>query len=213
MACTLFLSGCNFRCGYCYNADLVFNRTESLSEEYVFAFLEKRRGLLEGVCITGGEPTVTRELPFFCAKIKSLGFKVKLDTNGSNPEMLKRLIDHKFVDYIAMDIKASLESYEIVTMSDVKKDKILASIALLLSSPVDYEFRTTIVPDVVTVEEMRCISSLIWGAKRYALQQFRPDEKAIGDRYRTLSPLPDASLKAFKEIASEAVQEVIVRNL
>ncbi|MDO8481196.1 MAG: anaerobic ribonucleoside-triphosphate reductase activating protein [Nanoarchaeota archaeon] len=214
IACTVFLGGCNFRCGYCYNLDLVLNsrKLPSIPEEDFFSFLDSRKGLLEGVCITGGEPTLWEDLPSFCAKIKDKGFKVKLDTNGTHPEMLRLLIDKKLVDYVAMDVKAPLEEYQRVIGVAIATEHIAESIRILLEGNVDYEFRTTMVPDTIGVAEILKIGALIKGAKRYFLQQFRPMETTIDPKYRTMEPLPPSALLDMQTLARQYVSEVGIRN-
>ena len=214
IACTIFIGGCNFRCGYYYNSDLVFklNEIPSITEEQIFNFLETRKKFLEGVCITGGEPTLYPGLEIFIKKIKDLGFSVKLDTNGSNSEVLERLLKGHLLDYVAMDVKASLENYEWVIGTKVSREKLKGSIELIKKSGVDYEFRTTIIPDVIDSEQITAICQEIKGAKRYFLQQFRPDKKAIGEKYRKMKPLPISRLREFQDIARQAIPEVAIRN-
>ena len=215
LACTVFLGGCDFRCGYCYNRDLVLKARAlpSLPEEEFFSFLDSRKGILEGVCITGGEPTLWEGLATFCRKIKESGFKVKLDTNGARPERVKQLIDAKLVDYVAMDLKAPLEKYASVTGVDTNVGKIRETISLLIQGESDYEFRTTIVPDKISVREIREMACQIQGAKRYYLQQFRASATTINPRYADMEPLSGASLRQMQEIASEYVKEVGLRNV
>ncbi|MBR9699158.1 anaerobic ribonucleoside-triphosphate reductase activating protein [Candidatus Woesearchaeota archaeon] len=213
LACTLFVGGCNFRCGYCYNSDLVFNKdVEEIHLEEIFAFLDSRRRYLEGVCITGGEPTIYPGLADFCDRLKKMGYLVKLDTNGSNPHLLKKLISRKLVDYIAMDIKAGMENYSQVIDTKANQEKLKESISLIMDSGVEYEFRSTIIPDIFTDEEMKKISLLIKGAKKYYIQQFRPDSKSIAERYREMNPLPAEKLQEFKKIIEPMVKEVSIRN-
>jgi len=173
LACTVFTFGCNFRCGFCHNPELVIDdgRPEIKQEEFL-EFLKNRKEFLDGVCITGGEPTLNKELPEFIAKIKELGFLVKLDTNGTNPEMLKELIDKKLVDYVAMDIKAPLEFYEKITNSKVNKGNIKKSIDLIRKMK-DYEFRITVVPGLFNEEYAKMIGEWLKGSKRFYIQQFR----------------------------------------
>ena len=175
-ACTVFFSGCNFRCPFCHNAILVErpNETIRIPEEEFFSFLYKRKGLLDGVAITGSEPTLNKDLPEFMAKIKELGYAVKLDSNGTNPEMLKRIIDEKLVDYIAMDIKNSKEKYPVTSGVDERfMPKVEESVELLMQGKVDFEFRTTIVKEFHTIEDMVKISEWIKGDEKYFLQAFK----------------------------------------
>ena len=173
IACTIFTFGCNFKCSYCHNPELIVDdgRPE-IKEDDILEFLKERKGFLDGVCITGGEPTLNKELLEFIAKIKKLGFLVKLDTNGTNPDMLKELIDKKLIDYIAMDIKAPLESYENVTNAKVNKEGIKKSVDIIKKFG-NYEFRTTVVPGLFNEESAMEIGEWLKGSKRFYIQQFR----------------------------------------
>ena len=173
LACTIFTFGCNFRCGFCHNPELVVDdgRTE-IKQEEILKFLNERKDFLDGVCITGGEPTMNKDLLEFISKIKEMGFAVKLDTNGSNPEMLRELIDKKLVDYIAMDIKAPLEKYAAVANSKVNADDIQKSVDLIRNFP-DYEFRITVVPGLFDEEDAKKIGEWLKGSKNFYIQQFR----------------------------------------
>lgn len=176
IACTIFTSGCNYRCPFCHNASLVIhtNNLPSIEETEVINFLKKRTGILQGVCITGGEPTLQTDLIPFIEKIKSMGFLVKLDTNGNNYEIVKKLISMNMIDYIAMDIKNSKEKYESTTgtrffdVNEVEK-----SSALLLEGKIPYEFRTTLVKEYHTEEDLRSIGEWLRGADKYFLQAFQ----------------------------------------
>lgn len=174
VACTVFLGGCNFRCPFCHNAGLVLGRNvENLSEEEVLSYLNKRKGLLDGVCITGGEPTLRPDLKDFIIKIKSLGYSVKLDTNGSNPALLKELVNEGLLDYVAMDIKNCLEKYPPTCgVTELNLDPIKESVAFLLSGEVDFEFRTTVVKELHTTEDIKTLAKEIKGAKNYFIQSF-----------------------------------------
>ena len=180
IACTVFLQGCNFRCPFCHNSDLLGpeGMTE-ISTEELLTFLKKRKGMLDGVCITGGEPTVQRDLPDLLRSIKALGYPVKLDTNGSNPAMLKALVAEGLVDYVAMDIKNSKDKYDLTTgVANLSMDKIEESMVFLLEGTVDYEFRTTVVRELHSEEDFQnmahWILSLSSGkrAKRLFLQSY-----------------------------------------
>lgn len=189
VACTVFLARCNFRCPYCQNPDLVagYDGLPTITKEEVFERLKSRKKWLDGVCISGGEPTLNEELPEFLRKIKSVGFLIKLDTNGTNPEMLKKLLDEKLVDYIAMDIKAPLERYEEVVKTKVDLEKIKKSVEIICKSGVDYEFRTTVVPGLLSGEDIEKICLWLRGSKRYYLQQFRPDV-TLDASFRKVAP-------------------------
>jgi len=175
LAATIFIGGCNFRCPFCHNASLVLDSKSqpNIPIDEVLSFLQKRRGILEGVCITGGEPTLYKELPDFIHKIKSLGYRVKLDTNGSNPTMLKDLVDKHLIDYVAMDIKNSKKHYPMsIGISNYTMENIEKSVSYLLSEPIDYEFRTTIVEEHHSEEDIISIGQWIKGARAYYLQAY-----------------------------------------
>ena len=189
LAATVFLGGCNMRCPFCHNASLVVrpDNTE-ITEDELFAFLESRRGKLSGVCVTGGEPTLNRELPSFISKIRALGYSVKLDTNGTHPEMLESLIRDGLVDYVAMDIKTSIENYGRVSgIPDIDTSKIERSIDLLLSGTVPYEFRTTVVRELHTAPDFYSIGRRIEGARAYFLQSFKDSGDLIEDGFSSYS--------------------------
>ena len=173
IACIVFTQGCNFRCGYCHNPELFENKEPVLSVPAFFEFLNKRKGKLDGVVITGGEPTLHgKDLIEFIKEVKSLGFLVKLDTNGTHPDVLQELLNENLLDYIAMDIKAPLAKYKTITQTDIDTKIIKKSIDMIMNSGVDYEFRTTIVKSQLSVEDLRQIGELIQGAKRYYMQKF-----------------------------------------
>lgn len=170
----IFTMGCNFRCAYCHNPELVIpaRYTTEISFSEVFDFLDSRRGKLEAVCITGGEPTQHSGLLEMIKKIKNMGFLVKLDSNGSRPELLKELLDKKMIDYVAMDIKAPFEKYSKITGCHVFVEKIKRSIDIIMSSSIEYEFRTTIVKSLTSKDDLRKIAKTISGADNYYLQKF-----------------------------------------
>lgn len=163
VACTVFLSGCNFRCPFCHNRDLLTGNAPSLmSGEELLAFLEKRKGLLDGVCITGGEPTLQPQLPQLLSQIKALGYAIKLDTNGARPQMLRSLVEQKLVDYVAMDIKNSREEYaKTAGISQTLLPDIEESIGFLLSGRVDYELRTTVVKELHSDESIQAMGTWV----------------------------------------------------
>lgn len=156
VACTVFLDGCNFRCPFCHNTPLLENKAEPcMTEDELFAFLEKRTGILDGVCVTGGEPTLQKELPEFLGKIKALGYAVKLDTNGYRPEVLRSVVEQGLVDYVAMDIKNSPDRYSETAGVPVDLKKIEESICYLVSEKVDHEFRTTVAEPLHDAQSIR----------------------------------------------------------
>jgi len=200
IACTVFLTGCNFRCPWCYNPELVFGKHEKITEKYFFEFLKERKGLLEGVVVCGGEPTINKNLSSFLKKIKKMGYAVKLDTNGSNPAMLEKLIQEKLLDYIAMDIKAPLKTSNYGKAAGARVDlaKIKKSIGIIKKSGVDYEFRTTFVPKLLSDKDIVNIAKTIKGSKIYFIQQFKPG-KTISPKYGKYKPLDQKQLKAIKK--------------
>jgi pyruvate formate lyase activating enzyme len=208
----IFLGGCNFRCPYCQNPDLVVanEKIPTIPEQEILDFLIKRHGWLDAVVITGGEPLLYDIVPFL-NKIKEHKLLIKLDTNGTNPEQLKRIIDEKLVDYVAMDIKAPLGMYPHVANADVNVALIRKSVEVLMAGNVDYEFRTTVVPDFFTEEDAHEIGAWLKGAKRYALQQYRSDVKVLDPRYK--KAYPGSQLVAFQSILKGYIDEVLVRGL
>lgn len=172
----LFTIGCNMRCGYCHNPELVLPEryADTIPEDDILTFLATRVGKLDGVTISGGEPTMHNDLPDFMKKIKALGFLVKLDTNGTNPDMLQQLFADNLINYIAMDVKGALRNYQEIVARPVDLDAIVASIALIKASGIDCEFRTTVVKSQITWNDFDDIGKLVAGAPRFALQKFRP---------------------------------------
>ncbi len=195
MACTVFTGGCNFRCPFCHNASLVLpERMDDfrLSEEDFFAFLAKRRGILEGVCVTGGEPTLMPDLLPFLSRIKDMGYAVKLDTNGGRPDVLRSAVGAGLLDYVAMDIKNALDRYgETVGISDFDTSPVEASMDYLLEGSIPFEFRTTLVKGLHTPVEMASVGQRVAGAKRYFLQSFVDSGDLVGEG---LAP-PDQSMQ------------------
>ncbi len=197
IAAIVFTQGCNFRCGYCHNAELLdFLAETKFKESEFFEFLGRRKGKLDGVVITGGEPTLQKGLKGFILKVNEMGFEVKLDTNGTNPKVLKELIDGKLLDYVAMDIKAPLSKYERITGVRVNPENIKESINLIMTSGIDYEFRTTVVKSQLSFDDFDEIGNLIKGAKKYYLQKFVPSK--IYDK--TLSTKTTYSDEEFKNL-------------
>lgn len=205
LACTVFFSGCNFRCPFCYSKELVLpeeiRKQPEISETEFFNFLEEKRGLLEGCVLCGGEPTIYgEELVSFAKKIKSKGFAIKLDTNGTDPKIIKRLIDENSVDYIAMDIKAPLskEKYSAAAGTNVDIEKIKESIELIKNSGIDYEFRSTVVPTIHSKEDIIQMAKDISPAKKYFLQGFRGEKGVIDEKLNKVRPFPDEFLKEIE---------------
>ena len=178
IAAVIFTAGCNMRCPFCHNAKLVLNSKElkKYNEEEIFSFLKTRKHLIDGVCITGGEPTLYKDLPDYIRKIRAMGLKVKLDSNGTNPQMLKYLFDEKLIEYIAMDIKHTPDKYIVAAGADTPMTKIKESIKLIRESGVDYEFRTTILPEIHSKKDIIEIGKWLSGCMQYSIQNFVPNE-------------------------------------
>ncbi len=208
----VFTQGCNFKCPYCHNPELVDPKLflPTIPEEKIFSFLKKRQEKLDAVEITGGEPTLQPDLIDFIKKIRELGFLVKLDSNGSNPEILKKIIQLKIVDYLALDIKAPLERYQEITDSNVDPNKIRKTIKLIMNSGLDYEFRTTVVKSLLTKKDIEKIGKLIQGAKLYILQKFIAT-KLINPKLLKETGYSDQEFEKLKDIAEHYVQKCIIR--
>ncbi len=195
LACIIFTNGCNFNCDYCYNRDLVESHAPEISEEEIFSYLNQRKNMLDGVVISGGEPTIWNDLIPFMEKIKELGLKIKLDTNGYRPEVLKEIFDKNLVDYVAMDIKALFNEYYKIVNRKIDTDKLLESIKLIKESKVNHEFRTTIIKGFHTIEDLDKIVEVIDGSPYY-LQNFRMEDTVINKK---LFGFNEEELKGIKE--------------
>lgn len=214
VASTVFVGGCNFNCPFCHNPGLVSaDSSGSIPEDMIFQGLNEHRKFIDGVCVTGGEPTIHEDLPEFLARIKSLGLKVKLDTNGSNPKMLAKVIGDGLVDYVSMDIKSSFDSYSEIVKSDVDADDILRSVCILMGGVIDYEFRTTAVPGLFDMGKLQSICKEIVGAKRYFIQQFNPNVRLVDSKYERVKPFSESQLRGFAHFAGQFVQDSGVRNV
>lgn len=221
MACTVFLSGCNFRCPYCHNSSLVIPEPDQsyLTEEEVLKFLKKRQGLLDGVCITGGEPLLQGEtiLPFV-REIKNLGYSVKLDTNGTNPLLLKELCESGLVDYVAMDIKNSRQNYHVAIgreKADCGKllDNIQESASYLMNSDMDYEFRTTLVKGIHTPQDIEDIVVWIGKSNIWYLQNYKDSGAILSPNSCKMEPFSENELNFFANTAKESKLNTVVRNV
>ncbi len=202
-ACTVFCYGCNFLCPFCHNALLVTEKAESfIDEEEIFSFLEKRQGILDGVCVTGGEPTLQKGLKAFLKRIKEMGYEVKLDTNGYKPDLLRKIIDEGLCDYVAMDIKNTPEKYSLTVGKTVDTDKILESIGILKVGKIPCEFRTTVVKELHTEEDIKEISRLLKGSVPFFLQQFKDSGMLISDGL-------SAYTKEEMEVLTEKAREIL----
>ena len=190
IACTVFLGGCNFRCPFCHNGGLALGDDADgiMSTTELLAFLDSRRGRLQAVCISGGEPTLHRDLPELISEIKSRGFEVKLDTNGTNPEMLSSLIADGLIDYVAMDIKNSPEKYALTTGINSNFNAVRESAALLMQGRVDFEFRTTLAKELHNAEDMEIIGKWLSGSEKYFLQTYRDEGDLLVGGFTAFTP-------------------------
>lgn len=195
VACTIFTSGCNLRCPFCHNSGLVTNNYNEISFDSIYEYLKKRIGILDGVCITGGEPLIHADIKDYIKKIKDLGYLVKIDTNGCNPKLLKELIDLKLVDYIAMDIKNIYSKYDITSGVKVNIDNIKKSISIIENSGIDYEFRTTIVKEFHSTQDIKEILSYISSNSNYCIQNFKNSNDVFN---RNLSSFSENELVEMK---------------
>lgn len=210
VACTVFTYGCNFRCPFCHNAALVTAPAGGgIAEDEVFAYLTERKKLLDGVCVSGGEPTLQPDLAAFIRKVKGLGLKVKLDTNGSRPDVLQSLLYERLVDYVAMDVKSGVSGYARATGTDDALETVRKSIALLIEGSVDYEFRTTLVYELHAERDMYELGELICGANLCTLQRF---EDTGGCIQSGLHPLSKETAERYKDIVQPYVKTVRLRN-
>lgn len=213
LAATVFIGGCNMRCPFCHNASLVLRPHSQpiISQEEILAYLNKRKNILEGVCITGGEPTLYSDLPLFINKIKDLGLKVKLDTNGTHPNMIKELVNNKLIDYVAMDIKNSKEKYKsTIGDKEISIEKIEESVSFLLTGVIDYEFRTTIANELHTEYDMVSIGHWIEGAKAYYLQSYKDSGDVISPHFT--SPSKEI-LQKYVGLLSSYVEYISLRGI
>ncbi len=211
---TVFLGGCNFRCPYCHNSDLVL-RAETLPSfpmDYFLSFLDSRKNWLEGICITGGEPLLHEDLEVLLSLIKERNLLVKIDTNGAFPSRLQELIQAKLIDFVAMDVKAALERYEEVVKSPINTEDILKSIAIIKDSGLEYIFRTTVVPGLVSSDDIIEIGQILKGTKIFQIQQFVA-KSTIDDYYNQIIPYSKQEIQAFAKIAEPYFEEVRVESL
>ncbi|MBQ9228042.1 MAG: anaerobic ribonucleoside-triphosphate reductase activating protein [Eubacterium sp.] len=212
VSCTVFLGGCDFRCPFCHNFELVDGTAQPVMDDSeLIAFLESRKALLDGVAITGGEPCLHRELPQLMERIRSAGYKVKLDTNGYHPERLKEILDAGLADYVAMDIKNSPEKYALTCgLETVDMEKITESIALLMNGSTDYEFRTTVIHELHEAADFEKMGAMIQGAKRYFLQRFT-DRDTVP--YGNLSAPSFDEMRQYAKIACQFVTDTQLRGV
>lgn len=211
-AAILFTGDCNFRCPFCQNAPLVLSSSSEpvIADDEIFSFLKKRKGMLDGVVVTGGEPTLQKDLIPFLGRLKTLGYLVKLDTNGYRPEVLKSTVESGYVDYVAMDIKTSLDEYPLVAgIKNLDVSRIERSVELLKSGTVDYEFRTTVVEPLHHKENFEKIGELLKGCRRYYLQSFVDSGNIIGKN--CFSPSQE-QLKNYLKTVSNYIESVSIRD-
>jgi len=213
IAAAVFLVGCNFRCPYCHNPELVMPnpKMELIKENDFFKFLKSRKNILEGVCVSGGEPLLQKDLPEFLHKIKSLGYLIKLDTNGYFPDKLRKMIKQNLIDYIAMDIKASEDKYEEASGIKVNIGLIKKSIKLIMNSKIPYEFRTTGLPRLHSLAEMKKIAKMIKGAELYSLQRFNPG-KTLDKSWQKEKSYTDKELADLRKVLLKYVKICQIRG-
>lgn len=217
VACIAFTPGCNMRCGFCHNPEFVLPekirelQSDFIEEQTFFNFLDQRRGLLEGVVVSGGEPTIWRDLPDFLRQIKGRGFLAKLDTNGNHPSMLRTLLDEQLVDYVAMDVKTSLAEYGKLVGGGAKPEHIAQSIEMLKASGIPYEFRTTLIKELHPEAVLRELENLVRGAERYYLQVFRPGH-TLHPLFATYHPFSAEEMQYLVKQFSVEVKEVGIRG-
>ena len=209
VACTIFTPGCNLRCPFCHNASLVFSCADEIGEESVLSFLKKRVGVLDGICVTGGEPLLQKDIAVFLRKVKALGYLVKLDTNGTFPDRLQPLLEEKLVDYVAMDIKASPNNYDNATGVVTDLEKVCRSVALLKESGVAHEFRTTTVKGIHTSADFEAIAQWLKGEERFFIQQYKVADDMSGDPFESFTK---EELDTFAAIVAKTVSQVAVRG-
>ncbi len=221
LSCVVFTNSCNFRCPFCYNPELALGKPSEprIPVEEFFSFLESKKKWLQGVAITGGEPTLQPGLLDFCSRVKDLGFEVKLDSNGGNPSVLKKVFSKSLADYVAMDVKAPKNDYSAVAGVEVDSELIEQSISLIINSAPDYEFRTTVIPEFISEEKLvsigKWISSLSLSGKpkRFFLQQFKSDSRMIDRSLENKNSFTPAQLTAFAETLEAFFGEVGVRGI
>lgn len=210
VACLLFTQGCNFRCPFCHNASLVRDGGEKIPDTEILEYLKKRRTILDGVCISGGEPLLHNGLKDFIKEVKALGYPVKLDTNGSFPEKLIELVGEGLIDYVAMDIKNSFDRYSETAGVDTDTEKIKRSINFLMNGNIEYEFRTTLVRELHALSDMESIGKSIQGAKRYYLQNFLDSGDILCPN---MTAFDEETLNEMRKIALKYVPDVQIRGI
>lgn len=216
-ACIAFTPGCNFRCGYCHNPEFVLPemiqeiKSSFIDEETFFSFLDQRKGKLDGVVVTGGEPTILPDLLPFLKTIKNKNFLVKLDTNGNNPKMLEKILEEKCADYIAMDIKTSLREYKKLVGERANETNLAKSIELIKEKAPEYEFRSTLIQEIHTPEILKSMGQILEGTKKLFLQSFRPTH-TLNPLFATFHPFSELEMKDIKKLFENFVETVEIRT-
>ena len=210
-ACIIFTQGCNFKCPYCHNSSLINgeNNSNKIREQDLFDYLDKRKGLIDGVCISGGEPLLQKDIELFAKKIKEKGYKIKLDTNGSRPQTLKKLIDSNLIDYVAMDIKNTFDAYNLTTGVNVSIDDVKESISILKNSYIDFEFRTTIVKEFHSFESIKAILDFIGKDVKFYIQNYRDCDTVLK---KGLNGFSDEELIEIQSKLKMQYPNVIIRG-
>jgi pyruvate formate lyase activating enzyme len=213
VACTIFTRGCNMRCPFCQNAGLVtpdqFDDTAIIPVDDILRFLNERKNRLQGICITGGEPTLQKDLPEFIEHVRAIGYKVKLDTNGTNPQMLQELLQNSMLDYIAMDIKSDFDTYDKLSGCKIDTQSLMRSIDLIKHSDIDYEFRTTVTAEEHSADTFRRIGECIGHVTNYSLQYYEESEHVLNPIFHTPS---DSDMQTYAEILKSYADNVIIKG-
>lgn len=212
VATIIWTTGCNFRCPFCYNPDMVLDKTDHVPVEDFISFLTKRKGKIDAVSISGGEPFLQPDLSDFITRVKNFGFLVKVDTNGSFPSKLEELLEKELVDYVSMDVKSSKKHYSEITKVSINIDDINRSIQIIKNKAPDYEFKTTVIPTYHTEGDIIEIAKWIKGAKRYYLQQFKSDTTLLSSETASVKPYPVDVLKKMCGKVSSYVDHCMVRG-
>ncbi len=214
----LFLPSCNLRCPFCYNKNLVLNPEEmsTIPETRIEDYLKSNKKWIDGIVITGGEPTLHQDLPSLCERLKGMGLEVKLDTNGTNPTMARGLIEKRLIDYVALDVKAPLTTEKYSRASGVHATSIVENIKetvqLLLGGAIEYEFRMTVVPSLHEIEDVEAICRMIKGCRKFALQNFKPDVETIDPGYQNLTAFTSSQMDSFLQAAKRIVPNSVIRG-
>ena len=217
VACVAFTSGCNFTCPYCHNPDLakgdISHSDDAISQTEFFSFLEKRKGLVDGVVLTGGEPTLQEDLEGFCVAIKQMGYQIKLDTNGSHPRVVAHLLEQQLVDFVAMDIKSNLEGYPFLVKGDFQGETILETVKIIMDSAPSYEFRTTCVRPFIDLAIMGDIAGMIKGASHYVLQHCSRNVSVLNPSFFELEDrfFQDQEMRALQKVVEKYVVKCSIR--